>query len=171
MQLKKILDQLEKSDVFLEWKKDHKDSYLTHFFKMFDDANKDLWQIGYYDKKTKKITTFAIADDTTIHANPETDDVFKEPGKDIIPLKLEDIKIQPEKAIEIGLKLRNEKYKEHLPFKTFFIIQNLPESGSVYNLTLVTKTFSTINIKISTKDGKIIKEQIASLMDLGEQIK
>jgi hypothetical protein len=44
------------------------------------------------------------------------------------------------------------------------LLQNLPEHGQIWNITIVTTTFSVINIKIDSKNGTVIKHSKESLI-------
>ena len=46
--------------------------------------------------------------------------------------------------------------------KTIAILQNI-ELGQLWNITLVTSSLKTINIKIDAKTGKTIKHELISL--------
>jgi hypothetical protein len=50
--------------------------------------------------------------------------------------------------------------------KMFFIIQSLPEHGHVYNITFVTQDFKTVNIRLSSEDGKVLMHKVQSILDI-----
>ena len=45
------------------------------------------------------------------------------------------------------------------------ILQNLGEFGNIWNITYVTHSFKTLNIKINAENGKILHHSLDSLMD------
>ena len=49
--------------------------------------------------------------------------------------------------------------------KTIVILQNLSEFGNIWNITYVTHSFKTLNMKINAENGKILHHDIVSLMD------
>ena len=57
MDILHALSEVERSSSFKSWKAKHKSAYLSHAFKMFEDDHKE-WQLGFYEPKTEKITTF-----------------------------------------------------------------------------------------------------------------
>ena len=59
MEIKKIVNKLGQNNEFKEWKKEHYASSLVHIFKMFDEVNKDEWQIGFFNPN-ETITSFVI---------------------------------------------------------------------------------------------------------------
>ena len=63
---------LESSKEFKDFKSKNKESFLTHVFYMLDEANKDCVQIGYYNPKRDRITTF-IVEGESITRNPEAE--------------------------------------------------------------------------------------------------
>ena len=69
--------KLVNSKEFQNWQKNN--SYLTHFYCQLNNSFKQLtpWEIGFYNKKTDKITVFNVAQ--TIEIKPE-DTAFKKQG-------------------------------------------------------------------------------------------
>ena len=65
METKTILEKLEASKEFTEWKKDNPDTYLVHFFKMLDKENVNEWQIGFYNSNKRMITTFVFNENSS----------------------------------------------------------------------------------------------------------
>lgn len=162
MELKEVVKKLESSKEFKEWKKDNESSYLAHIFKMIDKPNEKVWQVGYYDKDKDTITTFTIGDGF-ITKNPESE-IFKKEETKIPELALSKVHKGIEDALGIANTFQGDKYPKEKPIKIIVILQNLP-IGQVYNVTFVTQTFNTLNIKINAADGKILKHQLISLMD------
>jgi len=105
MNLKETLKTLEESPEFTAWKVDHKNNYLVHAFTIFESENiQEDWQIGYYDKDSDRITVFVVGEKIT--KNPETE-AFKEQGKIIKELKLEDYKIEAKEVFKKWLAVSN----------------------------------------------------------------
>ena len=65
---------------------------------------------------------------------------------------------------KIADKLKREKYKNETLTKKIIILQNLKEFGHIWNLTFLTSSFKTLNIKIDANSGKILKKKLASLI-------
>ena len=160
MEAKESILLLEKSSTYTNWKKDNLSTYLVNCFKMTDPGKDSDWQIGYYDKDSKKITTFLVGDEIILN---NQDDVLREKGI-IQPLNLENIKITYDEAIESALNCQNEKYPGNAPLKKIVVLQNIDE-GEIYNVTFVTQSFKTLNIKVSHVDGKIISDKMTSIFD------
>lgn len=153
MDLHAILDNLNKSKEYTEWKKNHADFYLAHAFVMIDEPNKDIMQIGYYDDKTDRMATFIVSPDK-ISVVPDQEVMRAE--QHISTLDLGKIKLTIEEALAVSKKCLDENYKKEPIMKSFFIIQEL-EGIPLFNITYLTTGFKAINIKINAIDGKIIK--------------
>ncbi|MCF7862274.1 hypothetical protein K9M79_08620 [Candidatus Woesearchaeota archaeon] len=157
MKLLKSVDDLEQTDEFLGWSSKNPNCFLAHIFKMEDDI-----QIGYYNSENSRITTFSFGDGE-IKINPDSEP-FKPEDKSLLPLDREKIKIDDDQALQIARDLAKEKYPKEMEQKTFMILQNL-EIGQVYNITILTHAFKTINIKVSTEDGKVLFDDLISVFD------
>ena len=57
-------------------------------------------------------------------------------------------------GITIADDLQKKEYSVHAPAKKIVIIQSL-DIGQVWNITFLTKTFKTLNVKIDSQDGSI----------------
>ena len=161
MQITNIINKLKESKEFKEWGEKNKGSFLAHVFKMLDDANRDDWQIGFYNKDDT-ITTFVIANNEVKIAN--TENIFKRPEAKIRKLDEEKIKIDITNALETAEKTQVKEYKQEEPMKIITILQSL-DIGQVYNITYVTKTFKVLNFKIDSSNGKVLKKTLKSIMD------
>lgn len=174
MKIIDVLEQLEESKIFKDWKQNNPDDYLVNFFKFMQtvpqgignstilntqSSNETPWQIGFYNKKTDMITTFDISDEIRIN---EPSEVFK---KDNIvqELKIEDIKIDYEQALNSAARYQEEVHRNEKPMKIIMIIQN--NAGVMYNITFITQTLKTLNIKISPIDGSVMETKLTNLMD------
>src|SRR3989344_1888470 len=160
MDFHQALARLTSHTIFKDWHKKHADSFLAHGFMMLDEANKDIWQIGFYNPKTSKMTTFMVG--KTIEHTVEQE--VLESGAPIQNLSVEDVKVSPEKALSIAKELLKKEFAKELPIKEFFIIQRI-EGKTVFNITYFTQSFKTVNIKIDAKSGEIISKNIQALMD------
>ncbi|MBW3022928.1 hypothetical protein KY308_02405, partial [Candidatus Woesearchaeota archaeon] len=59
-----------------------------------------------------------------------------------------------------------EKYKTHIPIKRIAILQHLP-IGQVWNITYVTQSFNTLNIKINAETKEIVSDKLVSIVQFG----
>ncbi len=155
MEFREALEKLESSEAFKRWHQENKESYLSHAFIMVDDSVKEEWQIGYASPKDEKITTFDVSE--KILKNPESE-AFKDEKK-ILPLHVKKVKLTLKDALLEADKLQKEKYSAHSAFKKIVILQNL-ELGQVWNITYVTNTFKTLNMKFDAETGKVLKHEL-----------
>jgi len=162
VKIKELVKKLEGFQEYKGWKKENYASSLVHIFKMFDEANKDEWQIGFYNSDDT-ITTFIIGNEC-IRMIPKAE-IFKEPNTKIQKLDIDGVKIELDDALGKARKFQEKEYPNEKPIKEIVILQNL-DIGQLYNITLVTRAFNTLNMKVDAKTGKIVKHQLVSLMDL-----
>jgi hypothetical protein len=165
MELKNVLKELQASKEFKDWHKEHKDSILAHAFMLLDDANKDTWQLGFYNKDNT-ITTFMISP-KVIEVIPNQEILRSE--QEILRLDTE-ISVDYEVALKTASDVRVVEHPREIPLKTFFIIQQL-ESGPVYNITFFFQSMKTLNVKVSAKDGKVVSSSCQSLMEFDKPLK
>ena len=151
MQFKEELKRLKESKEFKVWEKENKRAYLTHFFTMIKQNNQTPWQLGYYDKKTDKVTAFFMEKEIKISPPAE---VFKKQGI-VKPLDITHVKIELDKALKIS-EQEQKKYKETIA-QTIVTLQNL-DLGTTWNITYLTHSFNAINFKIDVKNGKILHQ-------------
>jgi len=60
MEVKEKILELEKKNEFKNWKKHNKDCFLSYVMRLIENPPNNDWQIGFYDKKKEKITTFVM---------------------------------------------------------------------------------------------------------------
>jgi len=158
MNFKQELERLQNSKEFKEWKKQNKQAYLAHLFTMLKQNTQTPWQIGYYDKKTDKVTAFFMENEIK---NSPPAEVFKKQGI-VKQLDTNKIKISLDKALDIAKK-EQKKYKEAIA-QTIIILQNL-DIGTVWNITYLTKSFNAINFKIDAMNSKILHQAKTSFLE------
>ncbi len=154
------IKKLEASKEFKEWRKEHKDNYLVHVFKLLDKANENEWQIGYYNKKNDRITTFVT--NGKISINPESE-IFKD-AELIMPLELEKVSLSYEQIAKAAEEFQEQKYQKEKPLKVIMILQHI-KTGHVWNITYVTQTYKTLNMKIDSSTGEVQSHNLASIFE------
>jgi len=156
------LAKLTSHAIFREWHKKHQENFLAHGFMMLDDANKDVWQIGFYNPNNSKITTFIVG--KTIEHTAEQE--VLESGAAIQKLPVEEVKVEPQKALATAKEILEKDFAREIPIKEFFIIQHI-DKRTVFNITYFTQSFKTVNIKLDAGSGELISKNIQALMDFG----
>lgn len=159
-----VINTIENSKEFKDFIKKDSHYYLVHVFtttdaEQFDDG---IWQIGYYSKDTDKIVVFENNNDA-ISMHPPEEALKKE--EYIQKLDLHKLKIPKSEAIKKCQDTLKEHYPRELYSKAICLLQNLPEFGNVWNITIVTLAMSVINIKIDAITGKVVKHDKQNLMN------
>lgn len=161
MDFHKALHTLTNDLSFKHWHKEHAQTFLAHGFLMLDEANKDTWQIGFYDEQKQRMTTFLVNGNKVEHTDEQ--EILQGPAP-IQKLNPSEVKIEAQKAIGIANDLVKKEYGKEMILKHFFVIQHA-EEHTIYNVTYFTQSFKTINIKINAENGEILKHNIQALAD------
>ncbi|MBU90431.1 hypothetical protein CMO94_02715 [Candidatus Woesearchaeota archaeon] len=163
MELKQALKRLKESKEFKDLSNKNKDIYFSYALIMFDGNEDSQWQLGFYHKSTDKMITF-IVDKDEIKMEKE-EEIFKKPGIEVKKLDIEKAKIPYDEILKKAEDFQKKKYPKELVSKTIAILQNLEEYGHIWNITFVTHTFNTLNMKINPENGEIVHHNLQSLMD------
>ncbi|HII30347.1 hypothetical protein COT48_02730 [Candidatus Woesearchaeota archaeon CG08_land_8_20_14_0_20_47_9] len=164
MQIKEIIDSVEKDASFKKWRKEYREPFLASVFVMFDKApEKAEWLVGYYNKKNAKVTSFILSG-SKICPKPECETLLK--NQDVLPLETSAIRIDFDEAVKLAGKAAAKSYHGETQMKTIVVLQANKEFGQHWNIAYVTRGFKSINIKLSCKDGKIMQSKINSLIDI-----
>ncbi len=159
-QFKECLDVLKNSKEFKSWKTKNKDAYLSYAMVLIPDEQ--CWKAGFYHPKKDRITSFIIDDKIKIEQEEE---VFKPKKMHVSRLEIKELKTNYKNALKTAENLQKEKYKNENPKKIILILQNLEKHGLIWNITYVTETISTLNIKINAKTGKIKEHKLIRLFE------
>lgn len=154
-----LIKNLESSEEFKKWKNKHKKAFFSSAFIILDENKKGDWQFDYYDPKSKKIYSFLICEKLQIQ---ESDKIFKKKETKIKEFKLENLKINFDKALKIIDNIKKENFPDETVNKTIAILQHLKKP--LWNITLLTTSFNLINIKISSKTGKVLSKKEESVL-------
>ena len=157
--LKKLKQNKQYKDV-------SKDIYFSYALIMIEDSKEAPWLLGFYHKSTDKMITFTVEDEIKMEQEEE---IFKKPGMEVKPLDIEKAKIPYNEILKISQEFQKEKYPNELSRKTIAIFQNLEQYGNIWNITYVTISFKTLNMKINAENGEIMDHNLQSLMDFVEK--
>ncbi|MFH1133132.1 MAG: hypothetical protein V1735_01445 [Nanoarchaeota archaeon] len=160
----KTLDEsyqaLQASKEFTDWKPEHPDAFLCNAFTIMDEANQGLWQLGFYDKASEHMTSFAVGDRIMVES---TKDIFMEPGTVLQPLEYEKATFTAEQALAEARALQDREYAGNRPFRVVMLLQNT-ESRLRWNVTFITGTFNTLNMHFDAASGQTIKHELISVI-------
>tara|TARA_Y100000310_G_scaffold344740_1_gene459181 strand:- start:2766 stop:3266 length:501 start_codon:yes stop_codon:yes gene_type:complete len=159
MEIKKVVDKLENHSEFKIWKEKNKDSYLANVFKMKGAKDLDEWQVGYYNKDGT-VTSFTVGKDIKILPNQE---IFQKEKKAVHELDINEIKIDLDQALDASKEFQQEKLKGNDPSKIMVVVQNIA-GNTIYNITYITITFNTLNMKIDAGTGELIDHEITPML-------
>jgi len=155
---------IENSSDYKSFIKKEPEYYLVHVFTTVDSESFDdgAWQIGYYSKDTDKIVVFENNNDA-ITMHPPAEALKKE--EYIQKLDLAKLKVSKEDAIKTCNVTVKEQYPREIFSKAICLLQNLPEFGNVWNITIVTLALGVINVKIDASTGIVVKHEKQNLMN------
>ena len=166
MDLKPALKKLEESPEFKQWRKKSKSTYFSYAFRIPQEMPNE-WQLGFYDRKSDKITTFVI-NEVDVKIRPE-EEIFKKEDTKINEVQLGNVKITFDNAVMKAKEFQEKNFPKDRSIKTIAILQNLPELGNVWNITYVTESFNTLNMKIDASNGKILEHNLSSVFSFRKE--
>ena len=167
MDFKATLKKLEDNSKFKSWKKNNKNSYFSYAFKIPQEMKEDEWQLGFYNKKNDKIFTFVVKG-SNIEMKPE-EDVFKKEDMKVNEVQLSKVKLTFDNALSKANEFQEKNFPKDKSVKTIAIMQNLPELGNIWNITYVTETFNTLNMKIDASTGKVLENNLSSIFSFRKE--
>ena len=166
MDLKPALKKLENSSEFKKWKQKNESTYFSYAFKIIQEMPNE-WQLGFYDKKKDKITTFVINGDT-INLRPE-EEIFKKEDMEVNAIQLDKVKITFYNAITKATHFQEKNFPKDKSMKTIVILQNLSKLGDIWNITYITEAFNTLNMKIDALNGKVLEHNLSSVFSFRKE--
>src|SRR3989338_639016 len=137
MDLKPALKKLEESKDYKDWHKSNKDTYFSYAFKIPQEMP-DEWQLGFYNKKNDRITTF-VMNGSAIIIRPE-EEVFKREETKINKIELEKVNLTFDNAISKANEFQSKNYPKDKSVKAIVILQNISKYGNVWNITYITES-------------------------------
>ena len=165
------IDNLKSSEAYEQWLHEcDSESYLAHIFIMLEKVDQTTIlenlpvQIGFYNPSNDTITVFSIDQENNVKKLPDSE-VFKEEDKTVVRLDPDSVKIDLKDPFDKAVEFAEKNYQKHQPDRIICILQNIEEQ-QVYNVTVVTKSFHMINVRIDTSTGEIVKHSISSVFDL-----
>jgi hypothetical protein len=159
MKVLEVVTKLRESPKFKSWQSKNKQAKLVHIFLMLEPNQPVMYDVGFYDEKKELMTSFVLDEEAKSIETSESKDVFKQEDEKIKPIEESRIKVCFTEACTACRELQQSKYEQHKPMKEVVILQNLP-IGQVWNITYITNTMQTLNMKIDAETGKIIEEKL-----------
>ncbi|MDP3639880.1 MAG: hypothetical protein Q8R53_01620 [Nanoarchaeota archaeon] len=164
-----LLQALQESAVYTLWKKKHPTAFLSHLFCSIaaDGSPKSGWDIGFYLPETEKMAVFSqgypevAGEDVSFILKPE-DDVFKETAA------VEELSFS---ASMLSFPNAVKRWAEELP-KAFpreqagngFVILQKFQGKTVWNFTVLSPSFTLLNVKLNASDGILVNAAPVNLV-------
>ena len=167
MEVKQALSHLEKNSLFKSWRKKNTKNFFSYAFKLLMEEKDDDWQIGFYSKSKDTITTFVIESGKV--RIREDEQVFKKEDSSVAAIELDKAKMDFKTIMESAENYEHKNYPKERNLKVIAILQNIPKYGTIWNITFVTETFNTLNIKLEASTGKVLESKLESILSLGKQ--
>ena len=165
MELKLALKKLEESQDFKKWHRENKNTYFSYAFKIPQESNE--WQLGFYNRKRDKITTFIINGDN-VNIRLE-EDIFKKEETKVNEIQLDKVKLTLDNALAKANEFQEKNFPKDKSIKTIAILQNMSSLGNIWNITYVTETFNILNMKIDASSGKVLKHNLSSVFSFRKE--
>ena len=163
MNVHQAIEFVEENKKHQDYKKKHPDAYLVHCFCTYD-KEQSPWQVGYYSKESRKITSFTAVEE--IIMLPE-DEAFREEGH-VPKLREQDIKLTVEEALAQAEAVREEQHRAEVVTKRIIILQSI-DGKALWNVTLVTHAFTLLNVRVDARTGERVSVTADSVLNLGQR--
>ena len=155
---KESLKKLENSKEFKEFMKKNENVFLCNGFVILENGVGD-WQIDFYDDLNDKLMSFTLKGKIMKRES----EAFKNEKIKISELDAEKVKIELKNALDNIKELMDKKYSNESVTKTIVILQNYKKKN-IWNITHITTSFKTLNVKLNAENGKIISEDLKSVI-------
>ena len=152
MNVIKEYSKIINSEEFKEFKKENSDAILANVF-----LDKNGWQFNYLCNN--KMISFYLEDELI---KTEESEVY-EKQKDLEELKIEELKIDLEKAEEIIKKVSDEEAT-----KKIIILQQ--KEVPIWNITYITSSLNVVNLRVNAISGEVLEQKSENIMNFkGDQ--
>ena len=138
------------------------EGYLAHFFGNLRDDFKleGSWQVGFYSSDEDLVVTYQINGKDLVVDKGRP---FRKEYKQIEKLDLDLVTFTFDEMVKKVKGLQRERYHGQEPMKVIVLLQAL-NGRARWNVTLITPTFNTLNIKIDATSGEVISHELSSLL-------
>ncbi len=160
-----VFSLLKKDEIFLQWKKNHLQCYLSHFFLPLlpDFVPRGNWEVGLFNPDDEKITIFALLEKGDFAIKP-ADEVFKEKATRIEELKMDSVKVGFEQVQQAFAENGAELFPQEVLGNGFLTLQCL--SGVTrWNVNFMTQTFKFAQLQVDAESGDIIGHGLINFID------
>ena len=155
MIVQELIKRVKEHDLFITFFDVHPDAYLAYVF--FQD---NIFQIGFFDSRTQRMTTFVVSGERIDRI--EDQEVLHKEGT-LLPLDIDKCLVSVEQAKSIFLDVHKKNYSSEKVNTQFIILQQTTE-GLIYNMTALTASLKTLNVRIFAENGNLISFSCDSLV-------
>ena len=165
---KEDIKKIESSKEFKDIKKTCKNLMLADGLILLEKENYNLgdygdWQVDYFEPDSGCMFSFTF-EDKKIDVKKTTEIVKTD--ESVHKLNLDKLKISFEAILEKTERIREKGYSNEKPYKIILVIQNRKKQD-IWNVTYLTASFKTLNLKISAETGDLIEESLKPLISFG----
>jgi len=150
-----LIEKVRQHNLFITFADKHPHAFLAHVF-----IQDNTFQVGFYDADKQRMTTFVVNGERIDKI--EDQEVLLKDGN-ILPLDLNRCILIPAAAKKIFSDTAKKEYPKEMHANFFMILQQT-QDGPVYNMTALTASFKTLNVKVSADDGTVRKFSCESLV-------
>lgn len=159
MKIKPYINKLNDSKEYKDFRKKHKDAFLTAGFFILDlEAGKNVHQVDFYIPSNKKIAAFTLDHHVTLQIfdtlegskAPKELDINTNIDLDAIPGILQD-------------EMKNRSITESLK-KIIAVIQNL-DGKKIWNLNCILSGMELLKAHVEDESGSVLKMDKSSVFD------
>ncbi len=157
-----VLADLELRKGFNDWKEAHPEHRLAFLFTDHTQGSAPLWQVGFF--KDERMTTFTLGEQLSVAKDEE---VYLT-GSPLAELDLSCVKVGFRQAMSLAA----GQASKHQPFVTDQVLVILQNSDGtvVWNITLVSKQYTFLNVKFDASSGDVVKEEFAPLFSMAKMV-
>jgi len=157
------IHNLEESDAFKDFKKEHTSYHLVHGFLQLDKDGTPAnpWQIGFYSNKKDNLGVFSTEPAKFLNF----EDAFKEGGVISELVFDKEVFVSTTDAINQVKTLVAKDYPSEQTLSYILVLQVI-DKKPVYNITAITVAFSMITVRIHATTGEMLTCTKRSVLDL-----
>ena len=161
-----VMPKLLKDELYRSWKKQHPQSFCSHFFCSLTAAGivTSSWEAGFFDPRDSKITVFMLLPSGNFEIKP-ADDVFKKEDTMVEKLKMEKVNITLDQVLSTLQAQLAASFSQEKMGNGFCILQTLDDEP-LWNFTFVTQSLKFANVKINAEHGAA-EAQLINVVEKG----
>ena len=154
-----ILEQIQSSAVYQQWKKNHADSFLSSILIVITPQKKSF-TFHFYDPSRDAISSF-IPGDSEVRLAEEDGAILKQPSTILVPLHIEDITLAEEEALTLSRDLMNKEYSSERATSWMLVLHH--STSLQWQVTAFTSSLGIFTAALDAGTGEIINHHISDI--------